>query len=479
MNCQAFRNAWINDTDNDDLFSHIETCEACITWIETQMASDEEVQFLKEIPSPPANLEERIMQAIYQASDQTAPPLAATIPLPSAAPAANAKGKKRTKGFPSYAWVSAAAVLLAVGVVGYQQLSVPDQFQTAAEPVNNQAESSAQIAMSAPQASPAADAAPENTETQASGGSEPQQQVQEMLKENGDQPPESAASVGIAAAPPVQEKQVQAPAAAKNGLEAGIAMAGPGRGTPKENRGLMARDGTPKPVAEPVVKKEAAPSQSEAAMTQMEDRQAVMEHSEMSLAAAAFVHEPVYARTGDPDADMSMMMEADTGTAKSLVGPPSPAAESTPITLSTFTDVETAVQASDMPVPVLAEAPEGFAMSGISIRYESETSQHVALLLADYQRNQDWIKIEVVRNKDGKRSLSIPGTFTATHLFSVNNEQAIGVSYEKQPKQETTAQHAVHFNASAGDQSLYVVLTAHGISLDELMELSKKMTWKP
>lgn len=480
MNCQAFRNAWINDTDSDDLLSHIETCEACIAWIETQMTSDEEVQFLKEVPSPPANLEERIMQAIYQASEQTAPPLAATIPLPSATPAANAKSNKRTKGFPSYAWVSAAAVLLAVGVVGYQQLSVPEQFQTASEPINNQAGSSAQIAMSSPQASPAADAAPENTETQASGGSEPQHQVEETLKANGDQPPEPAASVEIAAAPPVQEQQVETPTAAKNGLESGIAMADPGRGTPKENRGLMARNSTPKPVSEPVVKKEAAPAENETAMTQTEDRQAAKGHSEMSLAATAFVHEPVYARTGDPEADMSMMMDADTETAKgSLVGPPAPAADSTPITLSTFTDVETAVQASDMPVPVLAKAPDGFAMSGISIRYESETSQHVALLLADYQRDQDWIKVEVVRNKDGKRSLSIPGTFTATHLFSVNNEQAIGVSYEKQPKQESTAQHAVHFNASVGEQSLYVVLTANGISLDELMELSKEMTWKP
>lgn len=480
MNCQAFRDAWINDTDNDDLFSHIETCEACIAWIETQMASDEEVQFLKEVPSPPANLEERIMQAIYQSSEQTAPPLAATIPFPSATPAASAKGNKRTKGFPSYAWVSAAAVLLAVGVVGYQQLSVPEQFHTASELVNNQAGSSAQIAMNSPQASPAAGAAPENTETQASGGSEPQQQVQETLEAYGDQPPEAAASVEIAAAPPVQEKQVEAPTAANNGLEAGIAMADPGRSTPKENRGLMARNGTPKPVSEPVVKKEAAPTESETAKTQMEDRQATMDHAEMSLAATAFVHDPVYARTVDPEADMSMMMEADTGTAKSsLVGPPLQAAESSPITLSTFTDVETAVQASDMPVPVLAKAPDGFAMSGISIRYESETSQHVALLLADYQRDQDWIKIEVVRNKDGKRSLSIPGTFTATHLFSVNNEQAIGVSFEKQPKEESTAQHAVHFNASAGEQSLYVVLTANGISLDELMELSKEITWKP
>ncbi|MGE7273310.1 hypothetical protein ACQKK5_17840 [Brevibacillus panacihumi] len=438
------------------------------------------MQFLKEVPSPPANLEERIMQAIYQASEQTAPPLAATIPLPTAPPAAQAKGNKRTKGFPSYAWVSAAAVLLAVGVVGYQQLSVPEQFQTASEPINNQAGSNAQIAMNSPQASPAAETAPENTETQASGSSEPQQQVQETIEAYGDQPPEAAASVEIAAAPPVQEKQAEAPAAAKNGLEAGIAMADPARSTPKESRGLMARNGTPKPVSDPVVKKETAPTESETGTAQKEDRQATMDHADMSLAATAFVHEPVYARTVDPEADMSMMMEADTGTAKSaLVGPPLPAAESSPITLSTFNDVETAVQASDMPVPVLAKVPDGFAMSGISIRYETETSQHVALLLADYQRDQDWIKIEVVRNKDGKRSLSIPGTFTATHLFSVNNEQAIGVSFEKQPKQESTAQHAVHFNASAGEQSLYVVLTANGISLDELMELSKEITWKP
>jgi len=478
MNCQAFRNSWINDID-DEMLSHIETCEACIAWIETQMTSDEEVQFLKEVPSPPANLEERIMQAIYQASEQTAPPLAATIPLPTATPAAHAKGKKRNKGFPSYAWVGAAAVLLAVGVAGYQQLSVPDQFQTASESVSNQAGSNAKIAMSPAQSSPDAQTREIDNGKQANGGSVPQHPVEETMQATvANEQPELAAEAGIAAAPPVQDKRLEAPPAEKNSLNS-IAMADPGRSTQKENRGLIARNGTPKPVSDPVVKKEDAPSDGEHASAQAENQQA-LGRPDMSITASAVVHEPIYALTVDPDAEMSLMMQADSSPSKgAVVGPPAPALEGTPITLSTFTDVDTAVQASDMPVPVLSNMPDGFALSGISVRYESETSQHVALLLSDYQRDQDWIKVEVVRNKDGKRSLSIPGTFTATHLFSVNNEQAIGVSYEKQPKQETAAQHAVHFNALAGDKSLYVVLTAHGISLDELMELSKKLTWKP
>jgi len=82
MNCQAFRKAWLDldDTDSDTL-SHIENCEDCIVWIETQMTSEEEVQFLKEVPLPQANLEERIMQAIYETAGQNLPPHAATVSL--------------------------------------------------------------------------------------------------------------------------------------------------------------------------------------------------------------------------------------------------------------------------------------------------------------------------------------------------------------------------------------------------------------
>ncbi|MDF2680473.1 MAG: hypothetical protein K0R47_1663, partial [Brevibacillus sp.] len=70
MNCQAFRKAWLEEDTDSDVISHIETCDDCMAWIEKLLDTDEEVQFLKEVPLPSVNLEERIMQAIYQDAGQ-------------------------------------------------------------------------------------------------------------------------------------------------------------------------------------------------------------------------------------------------------------------------------------------------------------------------------------------------------------------------------------------------------------------------
>lgn len=466
MNCQAFRNTWLTNTDSE-LLSHIETCEACIAWIESQ-TQDEEVQFLKEVPLPPANLEERIMQAIYQTSEQGVPPHAATIPLQDTAPTVTKKGKQRFKGFPSLAWVSAAAVLIAVGVVGYQQMQNP-MVETAFEAVSNQqdAPNSTEMATAQqPAASPAArTASPEMAKEQpatTSGVEAPQTATaNEQL----------AVPYGIAATDP-EAKIAENPEPTTNTNH--LLAADTTRSVTKESRPpIIARNSSPKPAADQAAKKDQPPVTEE-----VNTAASIVEEPspEMSVAAAV-MKAPVYALTVAPEEETGTMMMDAADNKSTVVGPPAPAAESTPITLSTFTDVETAVQASDMPVPVFSELPDGFTLSGISIRYESETSQKVAQVMAEFQNATNWIKVEVTRNGNGKRSLSIPGTFTATQLFSVNNEQAIGVSFEKQSEQ--TTQHAVHFNAESGDQSLYVVMTAHGISLEGLMEVAKKITWKP
>lgn len=468
MNCQAFRKAWLDldDTDSESL-SHIETCEECIVWIETQMTTEEEVQFLKEVPLPQANLEERIMQAIYQSAGQSTPPHAAAISLQPPP----TTSKRRTKGFPSFAWVSAAAVLLAIGFMSYQQLQ-PDQFQTASEPASNQAGgSSPAVAYNALDNSPASQAAaPEISASQKSlVQSEPS--PTQPVAENQDK---AIAQAELPATPaPAQSKAAVSP------LDGAIAMDKPqtkvappeaSRASSKEDRTPMAaRNSAEKPAADTANKQtalstEAKSKQSGAASTEADSTKAIGDQPAFGITA---LHAP------DESADANAQPE------NAVVGPTLPMAAKQQITLSTFADVETAVQASDMPVPVLATATNGFTMGDISVQYESETSQKVAHLSADYKRNKDWIKIEVVRNTQGKRSLSIPGTFSATQLFSINGEQAIAVSYEQHSTKDSVAQHAVHFNANTNNQSLYVVLTAHGVQLDELIDASKQLTWKP
>ncbi|MED1722304.1 anti-sigma factor [Brevibacillus parabrevis] len=460
MNCQAFRKAWLDDTDSD-IFSHIETCEECIAWIETQMTTEEEVQFLKEVPLPQANLEERIMQAIYQNAGQGVPPHAATatvavLPQQAAAPATS---KRRPKGFPSFAWVSAAAVLLAVGFLSYQQLQGDQMMQTAAQPEANQANASNQIvaysdnATQTQETAPAAPPAPAQATTGAAGGSQP------MAKQN------EAATPSTGAAAAVNPNGDAAPAAAN---------------------ALVALDDTQQSKAAPPQARTAQPENQGAAQSQPTAKVPAVnakEHaaSEEKVAENALMAAKkggVPAITADQPMGMTAVPEQENSE-NGLVGPSLAMAAKQPITLSTFTDTDTAVQASDMPVPVLAQNPNSFSLSSISVQYESETSQKVTHLAADYKRNNDWIRIDVVRNTQGKRSLSIPGTFSATQLFAVNGEQAIAVSFDNKDAKNAVAEHAVHFNAQSNNQSLYVVITAHGVSLDELIEASKQLTWKP
>ncbi|MFE1628695.1 hypothetical protein ACFLFF_18275 [Brevibacillus reuszeri] len=465
MNCQAFRKAWLDldDTDSETL-SHIETCEDCIVWIETQMTTEEEVQFLKEVPLPQANLEEKIMQAIYETAGQNLPPHAATVSLQPPTPITS---KRKTKGFPSFAWVSAAAVLLAVGFMGYQQLQ-PDQIQSASQIDNSPTTEASDVvsynmlnqpASNAPASSPP-DAANEESAPSSEAPSLKQSTVQENMAIAKETPPAAPAQAKIATSP----------------LEGAIAMdnqqskAAPPetRATNKESRvPMVARNnGAEKPASEPKTN-----SQSSTAVAPDDNSSAVATaDANPSIAGSEQAFGITAASVPDSKQDVS--------TEKALVGPPVPAAKQQ-ITLSTFSDVDTAVQASDMPVPVLPTATNGFAMSDISIQYESETSTKVAHLAANYNRNKDWIKVEVVRNTQGKRSLSIPGTFSATQLFNINGEQAIAVSYEQHDKKDSAVQHAVHFNAQTNNQSVYVVITAHGVPLDELIDTSKQITWKP
>jgi len=426
------------------------------------MTSEEEVQFLKEVPLPQANLEERIMQAIYETAGQNLPPHAATVSLQ---PPTSITSKRKTKGFPSIAWVSAAAVLLAVGFMGYQQLQ-SDQIQTASQmeisPTSPANGAVAYTTMEQP--SPAAPAAPASAPPESAADKSAASSESPVMKQQiaQDTPPAAPALAKIATSPPEgsiamgdQQSKVAAPDSRALSKESRVPMAARNNGekaAPEPTTNSQSSIAVaPAPIDKPTAGATADTNPSAAGS----------EHAAFGMTTAAV-----------PES------QPDGSTENAMVGPSLPAAKQQ-ITLSTFSDVETAVQASDMPVPVMATTTNGFAMSDISIQYESETSTKVAHLSANYNRNKDWIKIEVVRNTQGKRSLSIPGTFSATQLFTVNGEQAIAVSYEQHDTKSSVVEHAVHFNAQTNNQSVYVVMTAHGVPLDELIDASKQITWKP
>lgn len=456
MNCQAFRKAWLDDTDGDT-HSHIETCDECIAWIETQMTTEEEVQFLKEVPLPHANLEDRIMQAIYQNAGQGVPPHAATasseqhtttaavLPIPK---------KRWTKGFPSYAWVSAAAVLLAVGFVSYQQFS-PESIQMASIQENNQADTQNALALNEPTLG--------SPETSTASVPAPAAAPKEAMPKV-ESAPESAATATQVAPVEPSAKTTPPPVQSQGGA---IAMGKPEakavtpepRTTNKDERTIVASRGLPdKSTEQGVNAKTALPADS----AQPESNASATGDKPTTFGIAS---------EGNPE-------NADGQTAENaVVGPTLPSAAKQPITFSSFSDLNTAVQASDMPVPALAQTANAFSLSTVSVQYESETSQKVERLTSEYKRNDDWIRIEVVRNTEGKRSLSIPGTFSATQLFAVNGEQAIAVSFDQTDAKASAAQHSVHFNANPNNQSLYVVMTANGMTLNELMDAAKQITW--
>jgi hypothetical protein len=352
--------------------------------------------------------------------------------------------------------------------MGFQQFNSSDQMQSASQP-----ESSPTGASNAPLAA-YSNTVPGQAPASKSESVSPDTSVQNpALKSGATGQTESKQSPELAREVPSQAAGQSS--AASTSPEGMIAMESPKEKasapdtptTGKDDPPTLARSLHDKPVTDPAAQN-TNPALADGALAKDQGKSA----ESNSIAA---VDEPVTAMTvpQNPGAD------PDVATGNTLVGPPAPADGKAPITLSTFSDVETAVQASDMPVPVLAQMPNGFSLGDISVQYESETSQRVAQLTADYKRNNDWVKVDVVRNKNGKRSLSIPGTFTATQLFSVNGEQAIAVSFQQQGTRESAAQHAVHFNAQSENQSLYVVVTANGISLEELIEASKSVAWRP
>jgi hypothetical protein len=349
--------------------------------------------------------------------------------------------------------------LLIVGIAGYQQLQSSNQ----------------EMAASMPQSSAAGTANTEiaiNNQTNlAPAAADAQQPATAKMAVNSEVAKEQPPAAASPASDAVQPKAADAPLAAG---KQSVAMVAPQAKTAAPESRSKAPDSQPL-ARNAAVGKTAAKAPANNETVALADNAAKENNAPVAKQEAAALADSNQTFSTITALDNTEADQAES--AKALVGPPAPAVQKAAITLSTFSDLETAVQASDLPVPVLASA-SGFAVNDVSVQYESETSQKVTRLTADYKRNNSWIKIDVVRNTHGKRSLSIPGTFSATQLFTVGGEQAIGVSFDQQGTKAAAVQHAVHFNAQADNQSLYVVISANGVSLNELIETTKELTWE-
>ncbi|HZG15865.1 MAG TPA: hypothetical protein VE710_12675 [Candidatus Bathyarchaeia archaeon] len=413
---------------------------------------------MKEFPQPSAQLEDRIMQAVYQLSaPQAIPPITATAEtmLPSSPP------KHVPRRFQQWGWVGAAAAVLAIGLISVQMMNGKQLDMAAIQAPANSSEqtevavnesTSGTPATAAPSVATSTPEQPKTTSSPDTGQSASGQVIAQKT------PEENAPATASPDATPAPEMAV-----GQGKTEVTIAMSE----TPATfsapagnvNQPLAARSTPTNAAAKtaPAATEQQAPIQGPVPATGEEQN-------------SALVDQAAQAKTGSI---ASIAGIADEANAAASVAESSDAAdtEEAQITLSTFTDVETASHAADVSIPSISKLPEGFSLSSVSLRYESETSKKVTNVSIMYHRNSDPIKIEVSRQAAGEHSLSVPGTFAETQVFQVGTERAIGVTYQG------TAGHAVHFYTTKGNNTLYVVLTASGISLQELIQVAKELSW--
>ncbi|GAA4703371.1 hypothetical protein [Brevibacillus fulvus] len=506
MNCHEFREKWMEQTDEEAL-SLLAECDECLSWIEANSISDEEEQFMKEYPHPSVQLEDRIMQAIYQqqASPDFPPLSAAGQPLGESSLA-----KKVRRRYPAAAWISAAGILLAVGLISFKGMSgsfdsasnVEKQMATNMQTKDSPGESDANpsgtnpgntsteiaAALKKPAAAPVPSSQPAEVEPSAAqqtvsapaAVSDSAPQADEGTKEiQTETPANPSREIAIANTAPVLDQSLvseplQQQAAAQAQTETAASLQAPAHPSiPARNKPAAAKA----PVSE-----QAEASANAAAATQQSTFAALSapqpeSGAQMSIAALPATE----AEDEAEDAAQAGAKQADGANAASeaaLIGPPAlKELPEQPLTVSTFTDVAAAAQVSDLPVPSANALPEGFTLHSVALQYESETSKNVTEIVAEYSRNQDLVQIEVTRNLQGKRSLSIPGTFSETRLFTVDTEQAIGVTYTDPAGQEAQMQHAVYFNTLKLNQSLYVVIKGRGVALNDVIELAGHLQW--
>jgi len=461
MNCQEFRLRWKDDAD-DAVLAHWADCDDCLKWLEETEMSDEEVLFMREFPQPSAQLEDRIMRAIYETARQgTTPPVSAAMAV---GPAPAVDKRRLFRRYPAFAWVGAAAILLATGLYSWQS-NLPNQQEmgiTAFEQVpaaENSAAGTAPAAHGAPvlmqndsqpesALSQPADNAPSPEQAQATSETAAPEVAPETPQE---QPAVNPQERALAMVPPPASGS-----ASLNGQASGIAARSAG------DSAATKKGGEQTDTAAPALEN----SNTMAAMTEPVAGDASPEQpQEQPLNGIASTGE-----AAEETADGNGSGQPQTVSLLSKQA----------ITVSTFTDVETARHASDMPIPSAATLPEGFALSSVSLQYESETSQRVTNVSLLYHRSGDAIKIDVKRKEANAPQLSVPGSFAETKVFTIAGERAVGVTYTAdsiRPEGAAGAQHAVHFYSRQNGQSLYIIISGSGMTLDDIIEIAKQLTW--
>lgn len=490
MNCQEFRSKWEHSID-DAIYEHIETCEDCLNWIETSTSALEEAMFLKEYPTPSVELEDRIMQAIYQTAGTNNVPLSATV-MPASGEIQLQKPNKRRFFVPT--WVAAAGVVVAVGLIGAPLLTgnQSEQFAEVASAPSTQNQSQTGGAMNEaaktdatkPADAPTIAAAEAPAEQPAAADQAMQSTETETTPNDTSAVQSKKAAADAASAPATAKKMVPmlAPQTAERKASvvdesnivaiapktADQATTQPNLHTPLPARNKPAsapptqsnKQGATQPAATDAQAPAIADEGNAVASTQPED-------GNVSLALAG-PHLP----ESTLETNATAAAEAGEVTAKQALGPENP------ITLSTFNDVETAVQASDLPVPTLAKIPPEYALSMLTVQYESQTSKHVNNIQTIYQLANSGKRITIDTTlQQGKRSLSVPGEFSNTQVFQIDGEQAIGVTF-KDSAEPSANKSAVYYQAVKDGHSLYIVVTADGVPLADLMEMTKQIIWK-
>ncbi|MBG9797825.1 hypothetical protein O0555_22420 [Brevibacillus laterosporus] len=509
MNCHEFKAKWTNTVDDDIALSHLETCDECLAWLENEWSSSEENLFLKEIPQPSIDLENSIMNKIYASpqhhgsssqSEKTEPgiiPLAATDQAK-----VSSKPKAKRFRFLSYPVLGAASVLLVMGLVGVQALNggftgnnteqiQPPQVAYAPTP-----EGSTSYMAQSPQI--------DTKQAPIGGGS-----------------PETNAQVSDPKATS-QEKLLEAPAPSLKKAE----------GTTEKKDIKQAKSDKDTAVAQ--AKKSQAPSANSAIAMHDNSKQAVQQDQNNKPASSSLLasrslspmqtaskeHAVTASSATEKKADQNSGSESTlssdqleklndmaiagpenqggvTSPNNSLTATETPSVDENkvesvggatsemftqeaekekekPQTFSSFTSLEKAKQSSDMPLAALVKAD--YKLASVAIHYESETSKHVTSQTSVYHHGDAQIKLEVLRNDTQKRTLSIPGTFAGSpQIFYVGTDKAIGVTFDSQEK--NTMQHAVHLITTKSSQPLYVIATAKGMSLQDLMDIVKTMNW--
>ncbi|WP_232698253.1 hypothetical protein [Brevibacillus daliensis] len=456
MNCHEFRAQWDDNTDNE-ILSHIETCEECMAWLEQAWANSEEALFMQENPHPSAELENNIMNQIYALpSDKDITPLAAAREAKEAT--VETKRKKRFSLF-AYPLVGAAGVLLVVGLVGVQALN-GGLFTFGGEKSASQVNAELQQADNSP--APSAFQSPTT---------EPADR---------DQPasPDAPVSNQIAVLP---TQDTDKNSVAKND------KASPGSTMKRsETHALQEKDTAQnKKAQQPAEPKQSAETKNPTDSTVAVGPQLPANQSTAVTEPATVPDTPSIAAGADqPTANQSSseqeaalsnrlgltslpIEENNTATAK--IAPDTEAGKETQQTFSAFTSEALASQASDMPIAKITAGD--YKLQTLNVNYESETSKHVISQNANYSGSSGLVKLEVQRNEE-QRALSIPGTFTnAPQIFNIGPDKAIGVTFEG------NTEHAVHFMTTKSGQPLYIMITGKGMSLQQLMDMAKSIQW--